>query len=89
VSRFLVLAILAGLLLGSALGVVISQHQARKLFVELRQLEAEHDYMNEEWGQLQLEQATWGTHARIEEIANHKLGMIPPPAKSVVMVPQE
>lgn len=87
-SRFLILATLAVLLLSSALGVVISRHQARTLFVELRQLEAEHDHMNEEWGQLQLEQATWGTHARVEEIANHRLGMIPPPAKSVVMVPR-
>ncbi|MGQ0657039.1 MAG: cell division protein FtsL [Chromatiales bacterium] len=87
-SRLLLFVTLAILAMTSALGVVVSRHQARKLFVELQQLERERDQMNEEWGQLQLEQATWGTHARVEEIAHAKLKMIPPQPKSVVMVSQ-
>lgn len=70
-----------------ALGVVASQHQARKRFVELQ---AEQDHMRElevEFGQLQLEQSTWATHARIERVATKQLGMRVPPAARVHVVP--
>ena len=70
----------------SALGTVMSQHESRKLFVELQQLEHERDQMNEEWGQLQLEQATWGTHARVEAKANGELQMRPPEPQSTLLV---
>lgn len=86
--RLLVIATLAIAVLVSAIGIVVSRHHARKLFVELQALERERDQMNDEWGQLQLEQATWGTHARVEEIASSKLHMVPPQPSSVVMVSQ-
>ncbi|MCW9025248.1 MAG: cell division protein FtsL [Gammaproteobacteria bacterium] len=59
----------------SALGVVYSKHQSRRLFVELNELQQQRDAMNVEWGQLQLEQSTWATHGRIEKTARNKLGM--------------
>ena len=70
----------------SALGVVVSRHESRKAFVELQALERERDAMNEEWGQLQLEQATWGTHARVEELAHQRLDMWSPPPESTSLV---
>lgn len=70
----------------SAIAVVLARHQSRKLFAELQGLEQQRDAMNEEWGQLQLEQATWGTHSRIEDVARHKLGMTVPPAEAIMVI---
>ena len=67
-----------------ALGVVTSQHKARKLF---QALEAEQDRAKQlevEFGQLQLELSTWATPPRIEKIARDSLKMrIPEVAKIV------
>ena len=62
----------------SALEVVISRHEARKLFVEIQDLEKTRDDLNEEWTRLLLEQSTWATDVRIEAIARNELGMRPP-----------
>lgn len=58
-----------------ALSVVTSQHKARKLFVELQQGKERAQQMEVEWGQLQLEQSTWATLARVEKIAVQQLQM--------------
>ena len=70
-----------------ALGVVTSQHKARKLFVELqkeRELTRQYDV---EWGQLQLEQSTWAMHGRIEKIAAGSLQMRVPTSARIQLVP--
>jgi cell division protein FtsL len=79
-------ALLAGMVFASALGVVYTQHQARKSFVELQALQAVRDELNIEWGRLQLEQSTWATHGRIEVIARDKLDMMIPSPAAVVLV---
>jgi cell division protein FtsL len=86
VIRLFVIGTLSIALIGSAISVVLARHESRKLFVELQKLESERDRMNDEWGQLQLEQATWGTPARVEDIAHSKLQMQPPQPQSTVMV---
>jgi cell division protein FtsL len=58
-----------------ALSVVTSQHKARKLFIELQKEKEYAQQMDVEWGQLQLEQSTWATPARVEEIAGKQLKM--------------
>ncbi|HTN93104.1 MAG TPA: cell division protein FtsL [Gallionella sp.] len=58
-----------------ALSVVTSQHKARKLFIELQKLKDQAQQMDVEWGQLQLEQSTWATPARVEQVAVKKLQM--------------
>lgn len=63
-----------------ALGVVTSQHKARKLFVELQKEKDQAQQMDVEWGQLQLEQSTWATPVRVEKIARMKLQMQLPKA---------
>jgi cell division protein FtsL len=70
----------------SALGVVYSKHQTRRLFVDVQRLEAERDRMNVDWGRLQLEQSTLATQARIESIAHGKLAMNIPLQDSVVIL---
>lgn len=67
--------VLFAILVFCALGVVTSQHKARKLFVELQKDKDEARHLEVEWGQLQLEQSTWATPVRIEQIAGSVLHM--------------
>lgn len=84
-GRILMFGLIATLL-ASAMGVVFSTHESRKLFVELQGLQKTRDELNAEWGRLQLEQSTWATHGRIEQIASNKLDMVNPSAGAVVIV---
>jgi cell division protein FtsL len=87
VSRFnLLLAIVAVI---CALGVVTSQHRARKLFVEFEYEQERTRSLEIEWGQLQLEQSTWAMHARVEKLAADRLQMRPPHPSRVQVVPIE
>ena len=67
--------VLLAVLIVCALALVTSQHQARKLYVELQKEQDLAKQLEIEWGQLQLEQSTWAMHARIEKIAARELGM--------------
>jgi len=78
--------ILLALLTACALGLVTSQHQARKLFAELEREQEQAKKLDVEWGQLQLEQSTWAMHARIEKIARDRLHMSVPDAKRTQVV---
>lgn len=79
-------AILVALAVASALGVVAAQHQARKLYSELERQQARTRALEVEWGQLQLEQSTWASHARVEKLAREKLGMsLPAPGRVLVV----
>jgi cell division protein FtsL len=62
----------------SAVAVIYTKHESRKLFVELEELTSERDALNIEWGQLQIEQSTWATHARIEKVASDDLSLARP-----------
>jgi cell division protein FtsL len=75
--------VLLAFVVGCALAVVTSQHQARKLYVELQKEQELAKQLEVEWGQLQLEQSTWAMHARIEKIAARELGMRVPSAARV------
>ena len=69
-----------------ALGLVSSQHKARKLFVEIEHEQERARSLDVEYGQLQLEQSTWAMHARVEKIASGSLRMRAPEAKRTQMV---
>ncbi len=66
-----------------AIALINSQHQTRKLFIELQKEQEREKQLNVEWGQLQLEQSTWATHARVENIAKRALGMHIPEANKI------
>jgi len=86
ITRFNFLLLAA--LIACALGLVTSQHQSRKLYVELQKEEELAKQLEVEWGQLQLEASTWATHARVEKIAIQSLGMrVPPPSRIQVVPP--
>jgi len=72
--------------LGSAAAAIYSKHRARELFVELERLDGRRDNLEIEWGQLQLEQSAWSTHAFVERVASTKLHMAMPPPKDIEIV---
>lgn len=81
---------LALLLVVCAIAVVSARHQARKLFVELQQAQAEARALDIEWGRLLLEQSTWAMHSRVEVVAQHQLYMIVPDAARIhLLLPSE
>lgn len=73
-------------LVACALALVTSQHQARKLYVQLEKEQQLAKQLEVEWGQLQLEQSTWAMPARVEKIATTRLNMRVPPANRVQVV---
>lgn len=74
--------LLALVLVLCALGVVTSQHKARKLFQQLEVEQERSRQLDVEYGQLQLELSTWATHPRIEKIARERLKMrLPEPLR--------
>jgi cell division protein FtsL len=79
--------VLSGILVVCALGLVTSQHKARKLFVELQKQQEVAKQLEVEYGQLQLEQSTWAMHSRVEKIAAKTLRMRVPAAARVHLVP--
>ena len=68
--------ILAALLAVSALLLVNSQYQARKLFMALEFAQSQTRQLEIEWSQLQLKQLQLSKHARIEEKAVNELNMM-------------
>ena len=83
-----VVTVLFSLVLASAILLVYSKHQSRKLFVQLQELEKQVDDLNTEWSQLQLEQGAWSDHGRIERVARKRLSMVIPDAEDVVFIEQ-
>ncbi len=81
-----VLTLLFVTVLASALMLVYSKHQSRKMFVELEQLNYMADNLKTEWGRLQLEQSAWSDHGRIERIARDRLAMVYPDTDEVMFI---
>ena len=71
-------AVLALLLVVCALAVVQAQHRSRTYFVEMERLKKEAHVLDEQWGQLKLEQSTWANPARVDTLARTQLGLIAP-----------
>jgi cell division protein FtsL len=77
---------LAAAVVGSSVWVIKAKHQSRQLFVELEELNRERDRLQIDWGRLQLEQSTWGTHPRIESLASQRLNLASPRPDQIVVI---
>ncbi len=82
---FILLILIAGVM-GSAVAVINSKHQARTAFVELQSLQKVRDDLQVNWGRLQLEQAAWSTHGRVEQVASSRLDMKMPTEDSIKVI---
>ena len=83
--------VLALLLIVCALAVIQAQHRSRTYFVGLERLKKEARLLDEQWGQLQLEQSTWANPARVDTLARTRIGLISPPQERIYVetVPAE
>ena len=79
-------AVLAIVCVVSAIALVYTKHESRDLFIELEQLSRERDELDIEWGQLQIEQSTWATHARIERVALEELELVRPKTTEIYLI---
>lgn len=86
---FLLVFVFAVVCVLSAIALVYTKHESRKLFVELEALTHERDGLNIEWGQLQIEQSTWAQHARIEQVATEDLSLVRPDASEIFIIEQQ
>ena len=84
--RWAIVALLWFAVLGSAAGAVYTRHRSRELFVELERMHAQRDRLEVEWGQLQLEQSAWSTHAFVERVASQRLHMATPAPTAIQVV---
>jgi cell division protein FtsL len=71
------------LVMASAIACIYAKHESRKLFTELQGLIDERDQMEVDWGRLQIEQGTWSTYARVEQVAREKMNMRLPTAEQI------
>jgi cell division protein FtsL len=78
--------LLLAVIVACALGLVTSQHEARKLFSDLDREHARARELDVEFGRLQLEASTWGLHSRVEKIAVGTLGLRAPDPRRVHLV---
>jgi len=78
--------VLLCILVGCALSLVTSRHQARRLTVELEREQSRTRQFDVEYGQLSLEQSTWAMPARIEKVARESLRMQLPASTRVEIV---
>jgi len=83
---FLLVFVFALVCVLSSMALVYTKHESRKLFVELEALTHERDELNIEWGQLQIEQSTWATHARIERVATEDLALERPETSEIYVI---
>jgi cell division protein FtsL len=86
---FLLTLVFAVVCVFSAVALIYTKHESRKLFVELEQLTVERDALNIEWGQLQIEQSTWATHARIEKVAREELSLARPKSSEIYVIERQ
>ncbi len=85
---FLLVVVFAIVCVLSAIALIYTKHESRKLFVELETLTHQRDDLNIEWGQLQIEQSTWATHARIEQVATDDLSLVRPTSAEIFVIRQ-
>ena len=77
------------ILIGCALSLVTSRHHARRLTVELEREQSRARQFDIEYGQLSLEQSTWGMPARVEKVSRESLRMQLPASSRVEVVEAE
>jgi len=81
--------LLLAVLVACAIGLVTSQHRARKLFSDLEREQVRARELDIDYGRLQLEASTWGLHQRVEKIATGALGMRTPDPRRVRVIARD
>ena len=86
-TRVLITLALVVVMTASAIGVVVSAYESRKLFNALSGLQEQRDAYQREWSQLLLEQSALSAHGRVEKLAAARFDMVVPGREDIVLVP--
>ncbi len=70
----------------SALSVIYVSHLCRQLYNELSKLEQEANALQVEWGRYLLEQSSWASLSRVEQLAESQLQMRVPEPDEIIIV---
>jgi cell division protein FtsL len=70
----------------SALSVIYVSHLCRQLYNELAKLDQEANALQVEWGRYLLEQSSWASLSRVEQLAKSQLQMRVPEPSEIVIV---
>lgn len=88
-GRSLSILLFLSLVMISGIAVVHSTFKTRYALNQLQQLRNEQNDLNVQWGQLLIEQSTFGLEGRIGRKAEEELGMKVPDWSRVIMVRYE
>lgn len=81
-------AILVALVVLSALSVVKTRHEARKLFQVLQAEQKRGRELEVQWESFLTEQSSWGMHGRVEQMVQQHMRMkVPEPSRVRVIEP--
>ncbi len=80
------ISLLALAVVVTAIACIYTRHESRRQFTHLQSLIADRDNLEVEWGKLKIEQSTWSTHGRVEQLAREKMQMLNPVQKDVTVV---
>lgn len=83
-GHFVLITILIGAVLASAIGLIYVKDLNRRMVSERQMAAHSRDELQNRWSQLLLEQGTWSTQARIQHIATEKMGMHIPTQAEIV-----
>jgi len=87
-GKQLAMLALSIIILASAFSVVFVRDINRQLMNQLQVLENTQSNLHNEWSQLLLEQSTWASQARIQQIATQDLSMVVPKTRSTIIIDQ-
>lgn len=74
------------LTLGSAIALVTVRHENRLAFIEWQEKQERKNELQDQWGRLVLERATWAGEHSIAEEADKLFGMSAPEAEEIVTI---
>ncbi len=77
------------MVMGSAMAVIFSAYEYRRLFNQHQNLVQQWDELQVEWGQYLLEQSVWSAHHRVEALAADKMNMVVPATEAIEIVRNE
>lgn len=85
-KRSLMSLALFTLLFFSSIGVIYLKNIKRHYYNELQLAQNQRNELKIQWGQLLLEQSTWGSQARVRQIAQQKIGMVSATNRDTVII---
>jgi cell division protein FtsL len=85
-KRLLMIIVLGLAVFISGLMVVYSRDLNRRLYIDVQTEQNIQQKQNVQYSQLLLEQGTWSSQSRIEQIATNQLQMQIPEVKSIVLI---